>query len=63
MPPDKLCNTPPSRIFRPRDIKRENVDELYAAFEEAMTSNPHEKREIVARQDTGDVLWSSPIHP
>lgn len=63
-PPESLCNTPPSRIFRPREVKGESVDDLYAALEEAMNSSPHKKREIDARQGTGeDVPWSGPKHP
>jgi hypothetical protein len=62
--PDRLCTNPASRIFRPRHIEEANVDELYDAFEEAMSNHSPERRKIVARQDgVINDEWSGPIPP
>lgn len=66
-PPDKLCKNPTSRIFKARGVQEirkvedAQVDELYAVFEEAMTSSP-EKRDIESREG-GKVYWTNSIEP
>ncbi|CAI7570890.1 unnamed protein product [Penicillium bialowiezense] len=67
-PPDKLCKNPTSRIFKPRGVQENRevedaqVDELYAVFEEAMTSNP-DKRDIEQEFRSGafsrSIVWGS----